>query len=337
MVLKWILISLKSQFYLGHIPGHGIKKPLNPILGEVFRASWSDPKATTNFVCEQVSHHPPITALYMWNDEYGIRGEGYSRVETSFSGSVDIRQTGHAMLHIDKFGEDYLIPLPNCSAHGFLSGKLYPELNGVYSIVSSSGFVSDITFHGAGLLGRGHVNHFRATMYRRDDPEKKALYVVSGIWSDKFRVYKGDSDEVIEEWDQEQTKNATVESCCEPMEEQDSWESRKIWHHVSTALKKADFGTAVDEKSKVEQAQRQMRVNEKKEGTVWEPLLFSPLQGSYEAFDRLASVTKCKLEAEKTKGVWKVNRDKVKDLKHPFRAGMTPLGHLQSPSAQVPS
>lgn len=331
LVLKWILASLKSQFYLGQIQGHGIKKPLNAFLGELFRASWSDHKATTNIVCEQVSHHPPITALYMWSDEFGIRGEGYSRVETTFSGSVDIRQTGHVMLHIDKFDEDYLLPLPSCSAHGFLSGKLYPELNDTYSIVSSSGFVSEITFHGPGMFGRGQINQFRAIMYRRDDQEKKPLYVVSGNWSDKFTIYKGDSNEVIEVWDQDKAKEATVADCCEPVETQDSWETRKAWGPTIAALKKGDFGTAVDEKSKVEQAQRLMRVREKKEGIVWEPLLFAPLQGRYEAFDKLASATKCKLESEKTKGVWKVNPDKVKTLKHPFRGGATPLGDVETP------
>lgn len=329
LVLKWILISLRSQFYVGYVPGHGIKKPLNAFLGEIFRASWSDDKASANLICEQVSHHPPITAVYMWNDEYGIRGEGYSRVEMTFSGSVDIRQIGHAMLHIDKFDEDYLIPLPSCTTRGFLSGKLYPEIDGLYTIISSSGFVSEIKFHGPGMFGGGQVNQFRATMYRRDDPDKKALYTISGSWSDKFSIYKGDTDQVIEVWDQEKKAQTTVEACCAPLEEQDSWETRKGWQFVTDALRKGDFGTAVEEKSKVEQAQRMMRANEKKGGTVWKPLLFSPLEGSYEVFDRLASAVDWKLEVDKTKGVWKINRDKVRDLKSPFRPGVTPLGPSQ--------
>lgn len=109
LVLKWILASLRCQLYINSAPGQSIKKPLNAFLGEVFRAQWSDGHATANLVAEQVSHHPPITAVYMWDDEHGIRGEGYSRVEMTFSGSVDIRQTGHAMLHIDRYDEDHLI------------------------------------------------------------------------------------------------------------------------------------------------------------------------------------------------------------------------------------
>ncbi|KAL1851100.1 hypothetical protein Daus18300_012647 [Diaporthe australafricana] len=329
LVLKWILVSLKAQFYVGQVPGHGIKKPLNAFLGEIFRANWSDDKGTASLVSEQVSHHPPITAVYMWNDEHEIRGEGYSRVEMTFSGSVNIRQIGHAMLHLDKFEEHYLIPLPSCTTHGFLSGKLYPEINGTYHIVSSSGFTSEMKFHGPGLFGGNHVNQFHATMYRTDDVEKKALYVISGSWSDKFTIYKGNNNDVIEVWDHSKMKETTAEACCEPIDKQDPWETRKAWQGVLEALKSGELGTAVDEKSKLENSQRLMRSEEKKKGLEWEPLLFSQLQGGYEIFDRLASATKWELEADKTKGVWKVNSEKVRELKHPFRPGISPFGHVE--------
>jgi hypothetical protein len=67
LVLKWILVALKSQFYIGGDPTVSIKKPLNAFLGELFFASWNEGKATSNLAAEQVSHHPPITAVYMWD------------------------------------------------------------------------------------------------------------------------------------------------------------------------------------------------------------------------------------------------------------------------------
>lgn len=152
------------------------------------------------------------------------------------------------------------------------------------------------------MFGGGQVNQFRATMYRRDDPEKKALYVIAGSWSDKFSIYRGDSSEVVETWDQDQKAKTMVEARCDPIEDQDSWETRKAWQFVTTALRKGDFGSAVEEKSKVEQAQRWVRLNEKKGGTVWKSLLFSPLRGAYDVFESLASAFDCKLEADKTKG-----------------------------------
>ncbi|KAH6853748.1 hypothetical protein B0I37DRAFT_388048 [Chaetomium sp. MPI-CAGE-AT-0009] len=303
LVLKWILASLKHQLYVDGAPGRSIKKPLNAFLGEIFRARWTDGSATANIVSEQVSHHPPITAVYMWDEEHGIRGEGYSRVEMTFSGSVSIRQTGHAMLHIDKYSEEYLIFLPNCSVKGFMSGSMFPELNGTYHIVSSSGFVSEIVFSGTSLLGTGQRNAVKATMYRRDDPSKTPLYTISGCRSD------------------------LSEAIVEPLEEQDPWESRRAWQGVIAALRRGDFGDAVTEKSKVEKAQRLMRAAEKEDGsTKWQPLLFAPLSRRYEEFERLAPAVGWQTFADQTKGVWKVNREKAESLGRPFHPGLTPLG-----------
>lgn len=326
-MLKWILASLKHQLYVDGAPGLSIKKPLNAFLGEIFRAQWTDGRATANLVSEQVSHHPPITAVYMWDEEHGIRGEGYSRVEMTYSSGVSIRQTGHAMLHIDKYNEEHLIFLPNCSVKGFMSGCMFPELNGTYHIVSSSGFVSEIVFSGTSLLGTGQRNAVKAIMYRRNDPAKTPLYTISGCWSDSFSISKGSTGDVVEVWDPARPENAVVEATVEPVEEQDPWESRRAWQGVTDALKRGDFGDAVTAKSKVEKAQRLMRVAEKENGdTKWEPLLFAPLFRRYEEFERLAPAVGWQTYADQTKGVWKVNREKAESLKRPFHPGLTPLG-----------
>ena len=50
------------------------KKPLNPVLGELFYGHWPDRggRGRTELVVEQVSHHPPITAYYISNKEKGL-------------------------------------------------------------------------------------------------------------------------------------------------------------------------------------------------------------------------------------------------------------------------
>lgn len=78
-VLKWFLSSLQGQQYAGRDPKDGIKKPLNAILGEVFIGDCGPPEDETKMVAEQVSHHPPVTACYLWNDQHGVRAEGYTR------------------------------------------------------------------------------------------------------------------------------------------------------------------------------------------------------------------------------------------------------------------
>lgn len=263
----------------------------------------------------------------MWDDEHGIRGEGYTLVEMTFSGSVDIQQTGHAVVHIDRYDEDFLIPLPNAKVKGFLSGRLYPELGGTYHIISSTGFISEIRFSGQSLL-RGERNSVEATMYRRNDDAKSPLYFVSGQWSDTFTIWDSRTGQVIETYDTNVEVNIPAELRLADLKDQDPWESRKAWKGVISALKSGNFGETVDEKMKIEKAQREMRILEARKDQVWQPLLFGPLQGEYELFSRLGSATGWELQREKTKGVWKVDAEKARTLqsRRPFRGDLTPVG-----------
>lgn len=66
-------------------------------------------------------------------------------------------------------------------------------------------------------------------------------------------------------------------------------------------------GIKAAETSKLDQAQRQMRLEENASTYMWEPLLFTSLQGTYPLFEKSGSVTGRALQREHTKGVWKVD------------------------------
>lgn len=54
LVLKWIICSLRKQFYMGSDLNTGIKKPLNAFLREIFLGQWIDDTATSRLISEQV-------------------------------------------------------------------------------------------------------------------------------------------------------------------------------------------------------------------------------------------------------------------------------------------
>ncbi|KAK3988802.1 hypothetical protein QBC44DRAFT_96879 [Cladorrhinum sp. PSN332] len=326
LVLKWFLTSLRAQLYVGGSPkGVSIKKPLNAFLGELFLASWTDDehKATTELVAEQVSHHPPITAMHISDKANGVRADGYARVEMTFNGNVNIRQVGHAVFHVDKYNEDHLVPLPDVKIRGFLSGCMYPEITGTYTLHSSAGFVTEVKFSGEGMI-RGKRNSFEARIYRKDDPKQKSIYTVSGVWSDRWIVKDAHSGEVLESYKLDEDMPVPMDIA--PLEEQDEWESRKAWGKVLNGLVVGNLEQVTREKTQIEKAQRQMRTEEAARGETWEPLLFSSLDGEeHEVFHRLSEGTGWQLADEKTKGVWKV-KDGRENAQRPFRAGLTPLG-----------
>ncbi|KAL2069933.1 hypothetical protein VTL71DRAFT_14612 [Oculimacula yallundae] len=322
LVLKWILCSLRTQFYVGNNKATGLKKPLNAFLGELFMAQWTDDAATTKTITEQVSHHPPISACYMWNEEHGIRGEGYSRVEMTFSGSINIKQTGHALLHVEKYAERHLIPFPDVKVKGFLSGHLYPELSGKYHIISSSGFISEIVFSGQGLFS-GKKNSVSATMYRRDDESKSPIYSVQGQWSDEFTITDCQTGKILDTW--RPTEHPAPAPQVPDVNDQDPWETRRAWKETIAALKAGDLQAAMTEKSKLEEAQRAMRKSEPDHGTLWEPLFFTASQED-QKFEELASATGWKLQSERTKGVWRFDGEKARRLTLPYHGSLTPYG-----------
>ncbi|TDZ31463.1 Oxysterol-binding protein-like protein [Colletotrichum spinosum] len=324
-MLRMILVAMRSQFYVAGAPDVSIKKPLNAFLGELFLASWTEGKASTRLVAEQVSHHPPITAMHIESREHGIRADGYARVEMTFSSSVNIRQVGHAVVHIDRYDEDYLVPLPDVKVRGFLNACLYPEVIGTYYIVSSTGFVSEINFSGTGVF-RGRKNSFEARVYHKND-RKQTIFALEGVWSRGWTVRDGRTGDVIEEYDVDALENLPAPMELEPVASQDPWESRRAWSGVIDGLARGDFRQTVDAKSKVEVAQRKMRAEEKSKGETWEPLFFKSIPGEeHEVFHRLAKGVPWELHDKNTKGVWRVDDVKKESVQRPFRGELTPLG-----------
>jgi hypothetical protein len=263
-----------------------------------------------------------VTACFLWNDEAGVRAEGYTRQEISFNGSVNIKQIGHAILHIDRYDENYLIPLPSIKVKGILSGAPYPELHGTYHIVSSSGFISEIDFSGRGLLS-GKKNSVHVIIYKSGETEHP-LYTVSGQWNEKLYFHRGEMEEELETIDVNALKSTTMN--VDALEQQDPWESRNAWAGVIDALNNGDMQRTANEKSKVEEAQRGLRKLEESKALKWEPLFFNS-NTEDPVFERLAKPVGEDLHSDKTVGVWKFDQQKWRNgIRKPFHGTLRPDG-----------
>ena len=82
----------------------------------------------------------------------------------------------------------------------------------------------------------------------------------------------------------------------------------------------------VKEKSKVEQAQRELRKFEKSKGFQWKALFFSSNSGD-PVFEKLAEPIGGKLNSDKTIGVWRFDHEKWKNgIQKPFHGTLRPEG-----------
>ncbi|KAF2145147.1 uncharacterized protein K452DRAFT_221461 [Aplosporella prunicola CBS 121167] len=313
LVLKWFLSTLKQQYASRSEKLGSEKKPLNPFLGELFLGKWEDEAGTTQLISEQVSHHPPVTAYSIWNDKHGVRLTGYNAQKASFSRTINVKQIGHAVLHIDEYNEDYLITLPALHIEGLITGSPYVELERSSYITSSSGYTAKIDYSGKGWIS-GKKNSFTASLYPHDKTEKDSIYTIDGQWTDTWQVKKGKAKDVtvVDTYDAKTSK--TTPLYVAPLEEQDNMESRKAWSKVAAAIQKGDMDSTSREKSAIENEQREMRRVEKEEGREWVRRYFARTE-DYPVFSTLAPRVAEAIDSDKTNGVWKFDAEKVHTAK----------------------
>jgi oxysterol-binding protein-related protein 9/10/11 len=250
------------------------KKPLNPILGELFLGTYiaAPGEKLIELISEQVSHHPPITA-YRINTPYNITLTGHNGADLAFKGgSIVVKQTGHAQLVVtlpDNTEEIFYITLPDLKIQGLISFMPYVELDRTTYISSSTGYIATIEYTGRGWI-YGQKNSFSATLSK----DKKPLYKVSGQWTGEstYSVVDDPEKKDIPFWDAR--SNNPIHVAVIPIDKQSPWESRTVWKNVAEAIEKNDIDTAGRHKSAIEVGQRKMREEELKAGETWKQRFF---------------------------------------------------------------
>lgn len=86
----------------------GVKKPLNPILGEVHTCYWDLPDRTkAYYISEQTSHHPPKSSYFYMAPDHQIRIDGTLKPRSKFLGnSAASMMEGIAVLSLTNRGRD---------------------------------------------------------------------------------------------------------------------------------------------------------------------------------------------------------------------------------------
>jgi hypothetical protein len=137
----------------------GVRSPYNPILGEVFKCKWDHEDSRTEYVSEQITHHPPSSAFCIWNREKKTVIQAYVKAITKFFGnSVEATLTGNLSGYIYKFNEGYEMTYPKYLVKGVLFGTMHMELGGKSTLrCDQSGYFAEIEFKGKksnGLVGK---------------------------------------------------------------------------------------------------------------------------------------------------------------------------------------
>lgn len=140
-------------------------KPFNPLLGETYEFE----KDGYRVICEQVSHHPPISAFHAESDDFKFHGSINPTIK--FCGkSVEIHPDGVLMVEFPRYvtysfasnlsniiitfficsnrwQETYTWSNINCCVQNIIVGKLWIEQHGVMEIKNhTTGHSTKLTF-----------------------------------------------------------------------------------------------------------------------------------------------------------------------------------------------
>lgn len=176
-------------------------------------------------------------------------------------------------------------------ARGILFGKMKYEL-GDHSFVRcpENGLMADVEFKTKGYFG-GTYNAIGGVI--RNEKTGETLYELSGMWSGEMvaknlkvcipfgcqcstysQIQTGKKQVLFDATNARHTP-PTVR----PLEEQDERESQKLWHKTVIAIKEQNHEAATDEKTKIEDQQREEAARRQAEGVEWQPRLFRKVRG----------------------------------------------------------
>ena len=134
---QYIRISLIGAFGLSAFAFNQYRtlKSFNPILGETYE--FIDNDQNMRIYCEQVSHHPPISACFAEGDGFNIYSNTHA--ETKFmllKGCIEFAPVGKTFVNLLNFGETYSFTKPRVSVKNLIFGRMRLECYGKLEVVN---------------------------------------------------------------------------------------------------------------------------------------------------------------------------------------------------------
>ena len=239
------------------------------------------------FICEQTSHHPPVSAYAYSCPEKGIEAYGMDQIAAKFTGtSIKVKsgEYNHGIfVKLAKHGdEEYQCLHPTASVAGFLRGTLYAAIQDECIVTCpKTGLAAVIQYKDDPWIGKpkfaveGIVFRYDSTkgpapsakslkevpesaiVARIDGCYKRKLYV-SGVGSKKGATEK----QVLVDVSEMQPLPKRVPAAGV---QQDN-ESRQVWKNVTKAIEAKQFTKATKEKNEVEDRQRELAKKRKQTG-----------------------------------------------------------------------
>ena len=168
-------------------------KPFNPLLGETFDLE----RDGFRLITEQVSHHPPVSALHCEHEEYCFSAS--TEVKTNFKGTyLRVHPVGKNHLILKRSGDHYMWDKPFTNVHNIIIGKIYVEHYGVVEVVNSAtGDTAVVDFKKQGWFDKS-FNDITGVVRDCNGVER---YLLAGKWNQGVKIVNCGTKEEIQAWE----------------------------------------------------------------------------------------------------------------------------------------
>ncbi|KAF2074805.1 hypothetical protein CYY_003908 [Polysphondylium violaceum] len=274
------------KFYIsGWIQQREAKNPFNPVIGEVHTCKWVHKDgSTTQYIAEQISHHPPSSAFCFHNKDQGVVFHSYLSPSSKFSGnSFESSMDGKLVYEFPNLDEEYIAEAPKIVVRGVVVGSLSTEVTGSTTLnCKKTGYYAEIEFKGKGLFK--NKNSLIAKV--RHPSSKKSLYTLEGKWDGTVIILNSKSNSSTLFLD---IKNDGLEPILPDEDEQQDNFSRKVWKNVISNINKGNSDEAQNHKHNVEENQRALA--KAREGKQWVPVHFNKSENTFH-HEKLSEIRK---------------------------------------------
>jgi len=149
----------------------------NPILGETFE--YIDEQRGYNYLAEQVSHHPPISATHAHNKNW-VFYQNSNPVTKFLGNALDIDTQGRTHIYFPNTKDHYYYTNPKARLQNLLIGKMWVEHYGELKITNlSNGDNCTVTYPKCGFFSNSAVKQVSGSIF---DSTNKAFIEVKGEW-----------------------------------------------------------------------------------------------------------------------------------------------------------
>lgn len=256
--------------------------PFNPILGETHHVS----KGTLNVLLEQVSHHPPVSALHATDEKENIEMIWCQYPVPKFYGaSVEAEVHGNRQLRLLKLGENYEMNSPRLLIR-FLPVSSADWVGTVRIRCRETGLEAELCYRGSSFLGRrSNYRSIKGKIF--ESSSSKTIYEIDGHWDRTVSMKDINNGKLSIIYNAKEVlsglKTPTVK------DPKGVWpsESAVVWGEVSQGIMNKDWEKAKAAKTAIEEKEREGLRERKSRGETWVPKHFKLFSGKEGGWDCL--------------------------------------------------